>query len=203
MPQSEHVRIRKKLEQNGGALWKELSFLSEEWLKPVLQRLEDGEDIDDFPKSINDPVWGPIQLFPWELTLLDSPLLQRLRGVRQLGMAHYVYPGATHDRFAHSIGVVEAAERMVRALTRNAQHRDSFQRLQGISIPLPNDEELRAVRLAGLLHDIGHGPYSHASEPIIEARNSENLQSLHSYLLQEFEGSTQIQTSEILSVLLI
>jgi len=64
--------------------------LAKKWLSPVLKRLDAGDARGGFPKVFNDPVWGTIELLPWEVILLDSPLVQRLRGVRQLGLAHLV-----------------------------------------------------------------------------------------------------------------
>src|ERR1039458_4952885 len=57
-------------------------------------------------KEINDALWGTISLTPVEVAILDSPLLQRLRSVRQLGVVHWVYPGAVHTRFEHTLGVL-------------------------------------------------------------------------------------------------
>lgn len=82
---------------------------------------------------------------PWETVLLDSFLLQRLRGVRQLGMAHLVYPGAGHDRLEHVKGVVEAAERMIRALERNADHRRRFGDDQDKNVPEVSAEDRYAT----------------------------------------------------------
>ena len=67
-----------------------IDALAERWLRVVLERLDTGDGQVGFPKVFNDPVWGTIELLPWEVLLLDSPLVQRLRGVRQLGLAHYV-----------------------------------------------------------------------------------------------------------------
>jgi hypothetical protein len=100
----------------------EVDGLAEAWLGSVLGRLDAIRDgIEEIPKSkqINDPVWEVITVEPAEILLLDSPLLQRMRGVRQLGLAHLVFPGATHDRFAHICGVLEAAARMYSALANN------------------------------------------------------------------------------------
>jgi len=81
--------------------------------------------------------------------IVDTPTFQRLRGIRQLAFAHYVYPGATHTRFDHSIGVYHLAGRLSDQL-----------RLK------PGEKEL--VQYAALLHDIGHPPFSHVSEPILD-----------------------------------
>src|SRR5262249_5911402 len=154
-------------------------------------------------KSINDPIWGTIELYPWEVALLDSPLLQRLRGVRQLGLAHYVYPGAVHDRLEHSLGAVEAAARMIRALTDNAKTRRVFGLDADETIPTPDDIDLvvLATRLAALLHDVGHAPFSHATEAIVGERFAEEFRRVEEVLRQEFEGVTDIPTGEKVAAL--
>jgi len=100
-------------------------------------------------KIIKDPVHGYIEVEDFMLRLLDSPVLQRLRYIRQLGFSYLVYPGANHTRFEHSLGTMFLAGVASRR----------FQ--------LPEDEH-RLVVAAALLHDIGHGPFSHASEPLME-----------------------------------
>jgi len=100
-------------------------------------------------KIIKDPVHGYIEVEEYALRLLDSPVLQRLRYVRQLGFSYLVYPGANHTRFEHSLGTMFLADVACRR----------FQ--------LPDDQRTLVVASA-LLHDIGHGPYSHASEPLME-----------------------------------
>lgn len=110
-------------------------------------------------KVIHDAVWGSRLFYPWEMTLLDSPLLQRLRGIHQIGTAFMTYPSAVHTRFTHTLGVTILADRLLRRLTENAA---AFR--QDISI---SQRDVYTVRLAGLLHDIGHCFFSHASEKII------------------------------------
>ena len=100
-------------------------------------------------KIIKDPVHGYIEVEEYALRLLDSPVLQRLRYIRQLGFSYLVYPGANHTRFEHSLGTMFLADVACRR----------FQ--------LPEDERTLVVA-AALLHDIGHGPFSHASEPLME-----------------------------------
>jgi HD superfamily phosphohydrolase len=92
--------------------------------------------------------------------------MQRLRGVRQLGLAQYVFPGAGHDRLEHVCGVVGAVEATIQSLRRQ---RERVALVPG-SQPLPDIDEARRfeLRLAGLLHDIGHGPFSHAIEPVLQ-----------------------------------
>ncbi len=102
------------------------------------------------------------------MALLDTPLLQRMRGVRQLGLAQLVFPGANHGRLEHIIGVVGAIEEVSRALSRQI---DRWNRNnQTHPIPIIEEGQRQAIRLAGLLHDIGHGPFSHALEPVLGSR---------------------------------
>ena len=99
-------------------------------------------------KFIKDPVHGYIEV-PSEIgKFLDSRPLQRLRHIRQLGFAYLVYPGANHTRFEHSLGTMHLASVMCRSLDLDK-------------------EEGRLVTLAALLHDCGHGPFSHATEPLM------------------------------------
>jgi HD superfamily phosphohydrolase len=99
---------------------------------------------------VRDPLWNNIRLEPEALELLDTPAIQRLRYVRQLGHAFLVYPGATHTRFEHALGAYHLARRALMLLTEGGQAVD------------PGDA-LR-LRLAALLHDVGHYPFSHALE---------------------------------------
>src|SRR6476620_7891190 len=103
---------------------------------------------------IRDPLWNNIRVDPLALRLIDTPAFQRLRYVRQLGLAYLVYPGAIHSRFEHALGTFNLARHALAMLEERGF-------LQG----LPDDECL-VVRCAALLHDIGHYPYSHALEEI-------------------------------------
>ena len=103
---------------------------------------------------IRDPLWGSIAVDPVAERLLDTPALQRLRYVRQLGLAHLVYPGATHSRFEHALGAYHLARRAMANL-----------REAGALKALPPDESA-IVSAAALLHDVGHYPFSHALEEI-------------------------------------
>ncbi len=96
-------------------------------------------------KQIKDPVHGYIEVPDELIPLLDSSVVQRLHYIKQLGFAYLVYPGANHTRFEHSLGAMALADKVCR------------------SVDLAEDERL-LVCSAALLHDIGHGPFSHASE---------------------------------------
>ena len=98
-------------------------------------------------KVIRDPIHDYIELDDLALALVETPHVQRLRRIRQLGFSNLVYPGANHTRFEHSLGVYHLARQMVK------------------QVDEPQRNELLA---AALLHDIGHGPFSHATEGLIE-----------------------------------
>ncbi len=114
-------------------------------------------------KIINDPVYGFIKVPEQELmAIIEHPWFQRLRNIRQMGMAHLVYPGAVHTRFHHSLG---ACHLMGIAL----------EELKLKDVPLSKEDCLSA-RIAILMHDIGHGPFSHALEhSLVDGINHEML----------------------------
>ncbi len=103
---------------------------------------------------IRDPLWNNIRVDPRALRLVDTPVFQRLRYVRQLGWAYLVYPGATHARFEHALGAYHLAGITLRRLEEEGALRDVA------------DDEPAIVRAALLLHDVGHYPFSHALEEI-------------------------------------
>lgn len=99
---------------------------------------------------LRDPIHGDIELSREESALLDLPVMQRLRGIKQLGTAYLVYPGALHTRFDHAIGVCAVAHRILDGLRRS-----------GHAI---TDEQEAAIGAAALLHDITHVPFGHTLE---------------------------------------
>ena len=101
---------------------------------------------------IRDPLWDNIRLDRAALLALDTPAVQRLRYVRQLGHAFLVYPGATHTRFEHALGAYHLTKRALSALEERGE------------LGAATERDCSAVRLAALLHDIGHYPFSHALE---------------------------------------
>lgn len=103
---------------------------------------------------IRDPIWDNVRVDPTALQLVDSPPFQRLRYVRQLGLAYLVYPGATHSRFEHALGAYHLARTTLALL-------DEQGALAGVAA-----DEPAVVRAAALLHDLGHYPFSHALEEI-------------------------------------
>ncbi len=109
--------------------------------------------------SIRDPVHGFVRADALERALIDTRPLQRLRSIRQLGMMFFVFPGAEHSRFSHALGAMELAGRLYDALAAKSDGLLDTDRRAG---------ERRLVRAAGLLHDVGHAPFSHSAEDQFE-----------------------------------
>ncbi len=131
-------------------------------------------------KVFNDPVYGFVTL-PYSIIfdLIEHPFFQRLRRIKQLGLTHYVYPGALHTRFHHAIGAMHLVTQAVKVL-----------RSKEIEI---TDEEAKAVSIAILLHDIGHGPFSHALEHTLVDAHHEDLSVLFMQELNEqFDGQLEL-----------
>jgi hypothetical protein len=128
-------------------------------------------------KIVNDPVWGFIELdSDLHLEIIEHPYFQRLRRIKQLGLSSMVYPGANHTRFEHAIGTMHLVRMAVDVL-----------RKKGNKI---TDEEEEGVIAALLLHDIGHGPFSHALEQsIVQGVSHEELSRLYMEALNiEMDG---------------
>jgi HD superfamily phosphohydrolase len=107
-------------------------------------------------KRVADPVYKTIGLSKLEVEVVNTGVFQRLRNIKQLGLAHFVFPGADYSRFSHSLGVCHVTGRILEAL-RNSSSSDFLK-----------DDDIVLYRLAGLLHDIGHYPFSHAMENAVK-----------------------------------
>lgn len=120
---------------------------------------------DEF-EIVRDPLWNTIRLDATALRIIDTPAFQRLRYVRQLGLAYLVYPGASHTRFDHALGVFHLTRRALALLGERGE-------LEEV-----HPEECRLVPYAALLHDIGHYPFSHAVEELDAERVPEHHEAL-------------------------
>ena len=105
-------------------------------------------------KFIRDSVYGDISLNDFEVKIMDMPQFQRLRRIKQLGLISLIYPGATHTRFEHSIGTMNLGFKLAEEL--------------GLE-----EDEIELIRASALVHDIGHGPFSHVSEGVLSFPHEE------------------------------
>jgi HD superfamily phosphohydrolase len=132
-------------------------------------------------KILNDPVYGFITVpYPIVFDIIEHPFFQRLRRIKQLGLTHLVYPGALHTRFHHTLGAMHLMQLAIEEL-----------RAKGYEI---SDDEAEGVTLAILMHDIGHGPFSHALEhSIVSGVTHEDLSALFMERLnEEFNGKLDV-----------
>ena len=126
--------------------------------------------------EIRDPIHGFIELDDWERQIADHPYFQRLRRIRQLGLTDMLYPGAMHTRFEHSLGVMHIATRMFDAIVKR---RSDFLKEKYHFTDGGFERDRRIVRIAALLHDVGHAPFSHASETDLMPRDGEGRRYKH------------------------
>jgi len=133
-------------------------------------------------KIFNDPVYGFITI-PYEILfdLIEHPYFQRLRRISQLGLSHYVYPGALHTRFHHALGAMHLMNEAIETL-----------RSKDVDI---SEEEAKGVLIAILLHDVGHAPFSHALEHNLVNVHHEEISEMLMQKLNEIFGGTK-QTSK-------
>ena len=122
--------------------------------------------------DIVDPIHDFIRIYEPEIKVIDTPIFQRLRRIRQLAGAHLVYPGAQHSRFEHSLGVLHLAGKAAEVL-----------KDKGIL----NTEDVSNLRLGGLLHDIGHGPFSHLFEEVLQKKKKTTHEEIGKRLILESE----------------
>ncbi|MFQ5573763.1 MAG: HD domain-containing protein [Nitrosopumilaceae archaeon] len=122
--------------------------------------------------DIIDPIHDFIRAFGTELQIIDNPIFQRLRRIRQLSGAHLTYPGAQHTRFEHSLGVMHIAGQAGQALQEKG---------------IINTDDIENLRLAALLHDIGHGPFSHLFEEVMQRKKKASHEEMGRDLILQTE----------------
>jgi HD superfamily phosphohydrolase len=146
---------------------------------------------------LKDPVHGYIKLYPHEKAIIDTPIFQRLRNVKQLTAVDYAYPGAVHTRFSHSIGVMHVAGIFAERL---------LEKIPG----LPQREREHyyyLMRLWGLVHDIGHGPYSHLFDEIVLGPRATSHETLGARIVKthpdisEIKFPSHITNSDLASIM--
>jgi HD superfamily phosphohydrolase len=121
-------------------------------------------------KRIFDPIHRFIELDAGEVALLEAPSVQRLRRLRQLGLAYLAFPSAEHSRFTHALGALAVGTRALESLRAHSPEAFASERDYG--------EQRRLLRASLLLHDLGHGPFSHACEAVLGVRHEQRTQQI-------------------------
>jgi HD superfamily phosphohydrolase len=122
--------------------------------------------------DIVDPIHDFIRVYNTELKIIDSPIFQRLRRIRQLSGAHLTYPSAQHSRFEHSLGVMHIAGQAATSLKEKG---------------FLKTDQIQEIRLAALLHDVGHGPFSHLFEEVLQIKKKISHEDIGKKIIQKFE----------------
>ena len=130
--------------------------------------------------DIIDPIHDFIRAYSTEITIIDNPIFQRLRRIRQLSGAHLVYPGAQHTRFEHSLGVMHIAGQAGQVLQEKG---------------IINSNDIENIRLAALLHDIGHGPFAHIFEEVLQRKKKASHEEIGRDLILKTEIGDVISKS--------
>lgn len=146
-------------------------------------------------KNFYDAVWGTIVISESEVRILNSPLLQRLRDIKQLGLANLLYSSADHSRFSHTIGVLNVSSQMFTQVKHELEKKEL----------MPDDTEGQIIRLAAIFHDVGHMFCSHASERYFQTNEKSSLYTMVFKIRNEFYRKLKVKPSlsEILSVLIV
>ncbi len=156
----------------------------------------DAKRIEPESKIVQDSLWGFIEFSAAEMILVDSPLVQRLRGVRQLGFAHLLFPNAGYSRFEHSLGVCHVIGEFSKRFENSSPPVSGAQRTEVAK------SDIQILRLAALLHDVGHIAFSHVSERCLESYSgfSDFFSEMRSALKKEFQCRQKPAPAELLSV---
>ncbi|XP_060583966.1 deoxynucleoside triphosphate triphosphohydrolase SAMHD1-like [Ruditapes philippinarum] len=164
-----------------------------EQLDPGAEAIASANNIFSQGKTFNDPIHGQVELHPVCIRIIDTPQFQRLRHIKQLDTCYLVYPGASHNRFEHSIGVCYLAGKLLKTI------RD---RQPGEEI---SDKDILCVEIAGLCHDLGQGPFSHVFEkrfmPKMEKKFTHEsiARKMFEYMLSSEDGQLKNDIQEILT----
>ena len=132
--------------------------------------------------DIIDPIHDFIRVNDLELKIIDNPVFQRLRRIRQLSGAHLTYPGAQHTRFEHSLGVMHIAAQAGQILQEKG---------------ILKSDDIENLRLGALLHDIGHGPFSHLFDEVLQQKKKISHESIGKKLFYRLVLVTRYQREDL------
>ncbi|XP_033728034.1 deoxynucleoside triphosphate triphosphohydrolase SAMHD1-like isoform X3 [Pecten maximus] len=159
-----------------------------------MDQLNMSQKKDPVSKVFTDPVHGQIELHPLCVKIIDTPEFQRMRFIRQLGPCLFLYHGASHSRFEHCIGVCHLAGKLVEAITARQEDKVS-------------DKKRLCVKIAGLCHDLGHGPFSHMFEKVVkkgpnkkwkhEEASQKLIDRIYKHLKTEFKDLGDLEAEDV------
>ena len=133
-------------------------------------------------------------MYKEELQIIDHPIFQRLRGIKQLSFAYMVYHGAEHSRFGHALGSMHTVDKALQKVAKNSE-------IYGISIDL-SEEDFRLARFAALLHDVGHLPFSHALDKIIPNDHEKYSAAIVEKVFAHIIEKTNVKVKDVIKLIL-
>jgi HD superfamily phosphohydrolase len=171
--------------------------------KFVDSHLSNATDQTDYSsKTIHIPLTGDVFLESWEVAIVDSKLYQRIRDIKQVGLAYLVFPSIIHSRFEHSLGVLGRLTEILNKVTINTNRYDA-----DLKIKEKIDQYKIPIRLAALIHDIGHCVFSHVSERVINTlpgnESYPSSKTIRELFSKHFKKNSQIPFAEIFSISLL
>lgn len=186
----EVVKVAKQGSQNVPTVTEDsLRADIENYLAPLLKEYRDKLQRYTGSKIVRDVIWGFNVYSPYELAIIDSPPFQRLRNIFQTSLALFTYPCSVHSRFEHSLGAATVASRMLAAIRQRTSFGDHTLEIE--------------TRLAALLHDLGHGPFSHSSERYYERLSTPDGTPIFEELKRQKPMFADSSASEIITYLMI
>lgn len=147
--------------------------------------------LQDKGKKFRDPIHDFIHVTPVELEIIDDPVFQRTRNIKQLSLGHYVYHGAEHSRFGHMIGAAHVAGLAYDSLKKNSMS-------EGVDL---DDRDKATLRIAALLHDIGHTPFSHSLEYILDKPHEDYSQKLVKSHFEDVIKKADVDVADVNSLI--
>lgn len=173
----------------------------DKFLNDFLDKTSDAFDENE-SKIIADPLLGYIHLTAMEIAIIDTRLFQRLRRIKQLGLAYLVFPSLEYSRFEHSLGVLGRVNQIINKLIENNLRNNPDDNIQKII-----DKYITSLRLAALMHDCGHCIFSHCSERVIESiegsQSYPSAKDVMSKFTKHFKREKEIPFAELFSISII
>ncbi len=146
-------------------------------------------------ERIRDPIHGFIKVNKFEMEIINSEPFQRLRRIKQLALTCYVYPGAEHTRFSHSLGVLDVATRAFESAVQNFLKTEDGKKeeVKKLFSDVKCDWYIQILRLVALTHDLGHPPFSHAGEGLMPKAGDKGKRVKHEFFTEQIIKNTEIK----------
>lgn len=144
-------------------------------------------------KKFRDPIHGFILVSPEEQAIIDTPIFQRMRDIKQLSLGYYVYHGVEHSRFGHMIGAMHLAGKAYDSIVHNSKEFGDFKE---------SKIDRKTLRIAALLHDVGHAPFSHSLEHLLKDKHEKYTTTLVDHYFKKYIKSARVNPEHVKDLIL-